>query len=71
MFILYNTLRRDRLEPASKVSVVNHRRQRTAFGSDTGRSALATGTGLHAPKQPVAAHAKTPKDGISLSDPPG
>jgi len=34
---------------ASKASFVNHQQQRTAFESDTGRSALAVGTGLHAP----------------------
>jgi hypothetical protein len=36
------------LEPGSKVSVVNHRQQRTAFEPDTGGSAVAAGTDLHA-----------------------
>ena len=45
----------DDLEPASKASLVNHRQQRTAFETDTGRSASAAGTALHTPKPPSAA----------------
>jgi hypothetical protein len=42
----------DDLAPASKTSLVNHRQQRTAFETDTGRSVSAAGTGLPAPHRP-------------------
>jgi len=44
----------DDLEPASKASLVNHRQKRTAFETDTGRSASAAGTALPAPYLPFA-----------------
>jgi hypothetical protein len=36
------------------LTIVNHRQQRTAFETDTGRSAAAAGTGLPAPFRPFA-----------------
>ena len=64
------------LEPASKVSVVNHRQRRTAFASDTGRSASEAGTALHAPEAVVLrsrtkTSQKAPRayEGIGLTGP--
>ena len=46
----------DQLRAASKAPFVNHRQPRTAFESDTGRSALSAGTRLHAPLRSLTKH---------------
>ena len=45
---------KSRLEPDQKPMCADHQQQRTAFGTDSGRSALAAGTRPHAPKATFA-----------------
>ena len=55
---------KSRLEPDQKPMCADHQQQRTAFGTDSGRSALVAGTALHAPNRASKAVAKGAKAGI-------